>query len=127
SLDGDCFGLISVGLSCFNLSRHRSATAHLGALLAQHCFARQLDTITLEGEYLYEHLIAFLQFVANVFHAMLGDLADVQQTIGSREDLYEGSEFSQTHDLAEVCLANFGNSGDVADHLKSLTEGGFIG
>src|SRR5450432_255117 len=49
---------------------------------------------------------------------MLGDLADVQQTVGAREKFDEGAELGQADHFAEVGLAYFGDGGDVADHLQ---------
>ena len=61
------------------------AAAHLGALLLQDGLARQLNAIAVDGQYLHQHLIAFLQLVANIVDAMLGDFADVQAGRRCRE------------------------------------------
>ena len=37
-------------------------------------------------------LVAFLQFVADIADAVLGDFADVQQPVGTREDFDKGAE-----------------------------------
>jgi len=66
--------------------------SHLGALLAQDCLARELDAIAFDGQNLHQDLIAFVQLVAHVLDAVLGNLADVQQAIGSREDFDECSK-----------------------------------
>src|SRR5579863_2625018 len=65
----------------FRRSGHRRgfAAAHFCALLFQNCLARKPDAIALNREHLHQHLIAFLQFVAHIGDAMLGDFADVQQ------------------------------------------------
>jgi hypothetical protein len=58
------------------LSSARRRT-HFGALLPQDGLARQLDAIAFDRQYLYQNLIALVQFVTNVFDAVFGDLADV--------------------------------------------------
>src|SRR5882724_11378891 len=45
-------------------------------------FARQANLVALDGEDLYQDLVAELQLVADVADAMFGDLADVQEAIG---------------------------------------------
>jgi hypothetical protein len=57
--------------------RRRSAT-HLGALLFQNRLARQLDTVAFYSQNLHQDLVAFFQFVANIFDSVFGDFADVQ-------------------------------------------------
>jgi hypothetical protein len=37
-------------------------------------------------------LIAFLQFIPNIFDAMLGNFADVEQTVGAGQDFDEGAK-----------------------------------
>jgi hypothetical protein len=37
-------------------------------------------------------LIAFFQFIANIFYTMLGNFADVEQTVGAGEDFDECAE-----------------------------------
>ena len=96
--------------------------AELGALLAQHSLAGELDAVALDGEHLDEDLIALAEFVLDFLDAMLGDLGDVQQAVGAGEDLDEGAELSETHDLAEVGLADLGHGGEIADHLDGLGE-----
>src|SRR5690242_13691514 len=59
------------------------------ALLAQHRLAAQLDLIAFERQHLYQDLVALLQLVPDVFDPVLGNLADVQQAVGAREDLHE--------------------------------------
>jgi hypothetical protein len=52
--------------------------SELFALLFQQSFARKLDAIAFDSQNLDQYLIAFAQFVLHVFHAMLGNLTDVQ-------------------------------------------------
>src|ERR1017187_6206768 len=52
------------------------------ALLAQNSLAAELDLVAFERQNLDQNLVAFLQLVAHFAHAVLGDLADVQQAVG---------------------------------------------
>src|ERR1022692_2214362 len=97
------------------------------ALLAQNSLAAELDLVAFERQNLDQNLVAFLQLVAHFAHAVLGDLADVQQAVGAGEDLDESAEIHQPHDLAQVGLAHFGHRGDVADDLERLVGCGFVG
>ena len=45
------------------------------------------------------------------------DLGDVEEAVGAGEDFDEGAELGDADDLAEVGLADFGDGGDVGDHL----------
>ena len=63
--------------------------AHLRTLLFQNRLARQPNPVALYRQHLYQDLIAFLQFIANVTDAVFSHFADVQQAIGSGEDLDE--------------------------------------
>src|SRR5947209_5829858 len=59
------------------------ATAHLGALLFQNGLAREANAIAFNGQHFDQHLIAFFQYIAYVCNAVLGNFADVQQTISA--------------------------------------------
>src|ERR1700744_5386393 len=87
--------------------------AEFGALLAQHSLAGELDAVAFDGEYLDEDLIALAELVLDLFHAVLRDLGDVQEAVGAGEDFDEGAELGETHDLAEVGLADLGHSGKI--------------
>src|SRR5262249_13520694 len=80
------FALVEFG-AAFDRDAFTSTTAtilggHLGALLAEQCLPRQLDAIAFDGEDLHKDLVAFVELVGDIVHAVFGDLADVQQTIG---------------------------------------------
>src|SRR2546422_8006838 len=79
--------------------------------------AGEANLIALDRKHLHQHLIAQLEFVADVADALLSNLADVKQPIRAGKDLDKGAEFGQAHDLAEVSLADLGGGGDLADHL----------
>src|SRR5580704_15419390 len=91
----------------------------LFALLAQDGFAREANLVSFDGQHLDEDLVAQLQRVAHVAQALLGDFADVQESVGAGENFHEGAEFREAHDLAEVGLADFGGGCNVTDHLES--------
>ena len=69
--------------------------SELLALLFQQRLARKLDAIALDAQNLDQYLIAFAQFVLHVFHAMLGNLTDVQQSVGAGKDLDKCTELGQ--------------------------------
>ena len=80
---------------CSTLGSSAVAAAHLGALLLKDCFARKTDTVALDRQHLHQHLVAFFQFVTDVFNAMLRDFADVQQAVGAGDDFDECAEIGQ--------------------------------
>jgi hypothetical protein len=94
---------------------------HFGALLFQDGFARQLNAIAFDGQHFHQHLVAFLQLVAHIVDAVLGNFADVQQAIGAGNDFDEGAEVRQSRNLAQVGLAYFGGRGDVASTMPRMT------
>src|SRR5215469_3239309 len=96
------------------------APTHLGALFLQNRFTRQTDAIAFHGQYLHQHLVAFLQLVADIFNPMLGNFADVQQTVGSRQNLDKRPEVRQPRHSTEVGLPYLSGCGNVADHLQRL-------
>ena len=51
----------------------------------------------------------------------------MQQAVGSGEELDEGAEIHQPHDLAQVRLAYLGYGCDFADDLHGLAGGSFVG
>src|SRR5215472_127091 len=106
--------------------RSRSSATHLGSLLFQDSFAGEANAIALDREHLHQHLIAFFQFVADVFDAMFGDFADVQQAFGAGNDFDECPEVRQTRDFAEVSFADFGGCGEVANDLQRLVGRSFV-
>src|SRR6516162_5472587 len=64
--------------------------------------AREADLVALDGEHLDQYLVAQLEFVTHVADTVLGDFADVQQSVGTREELHECAELSQANHFAEV-------------------------
>ena len=97
--------------------------SHLGPLFLQNRFARQADAIAFDRQHLDQHLIAFLQFVADILDAVLGNFGDVQQAVGAGENLHESAEVGQTRDLSEISLAHLGRRRNLADHLQRPGSG----
>src|SRR5215831_13659499 len=82
--------------------------ARLTALLSQDRLAAQTDPIAVHFDDLDEDLLALLDLVGHLLHAMLGNLRDVQQPFDSGQDLHERAERDDADDLAEIGLADFG-------------------
>ena len=53
---------------------------------------------------------------------MLGDLGDVQQAIGTREELDKCAKLRQPNHLTQINLSNLWDSGDVADQFQRLLQ-----
>jgi hypothetical protein len=98
----------------------RRSPAHLGALLFQNRLARQLDAVAFDGQNFHQHLVAFFQFIANIFDSVFGDFADVQQSVQSRQNLDERAEIRQAADLAEISLPHFGRGRESRIICKAL-------
>jgi hypothetical protein len=96
--------------------------AQLDARFFQHRFAGQLNAIAFDAQHLDQNLVAIVQLVRNFVNAMLGNFADVQQTVCSREDFDERAEFRQANYLAKVCLANLRHCGQVADGFNCAPQ-----
>jgi hypothetical protein len=58
--------------------RRGQFAAHLRTLLLQNRLAREPDAIAFHRQDLDQNLIAFVEFVAHVANAMLGDFADME-------------------------------------------------
>src|SRR5947199_10815866 len=101
-------------------NRRRRTATHFRALLLEDGLSRKPATIDLDREYLYQHLVAFVEFIANGLDAMLSHFADVQQAVGAGNDLDECAEVRQPSDFTEIRLADFGGRCDVPDHLQRL-------
>src|SRR6266849_8206313 len=99
----------------------------LFAGFADERFAGEADLVALDGENFHEDLVAELQLIANVADTMLGDFADVQKAVGAGEKFDEGPELREANDFAEIGLADFGASGDIANHLQGRVAAGSTG
>ena len=95
-------------------------------LFAEHRPAAELDFVAFQSQNFDQDLVAFLQLIADVAYAVLGDLADVQQPIGSREDLDERAEIHQPDHRPQVRLPHLGRSRQVRNNLERLLGRRFI-
>ncbi len=81
----------------------------LPAFVAQDGFSRKLDLVP-SPDALHQDLLAFFQFVAHIFHAAVGNLGNVQQTISSGKDLNKSTEIDNARNCSQISLANLGLS-----------------
>ncbi|MNB88788.1 hypothetical protein D3C75_358080 [compost metagenome] len=82
--------------------------------------------MTVHFQYLHLHNVTDLQEVGHVLHAGIGDLGDVYQTVFTRQDVDEGAEIGQTHNLAFIDAVHFDLGGDGLDATDGF-HGGFVG
>src|SRR5271165_1168208 len=118
--------LVSTLKSNCSGSVRRSFAAHLRTLLLQDGFARQLNAVAFDRQHLHQHLVALLEFIANIVDPMLGDFTDMKESVSARENLHERSEIGQPCHLSEIRLAYLGGRCDVANHLQRLGGGHLI-
>ena len=71
-----CGRAAALRLQLFGLARTRGF--RFAILVAQDRFTRKLDLVALAADALHQDLLSFLEFVAHVLHAPIGDLGDVQ-------------------------------------------------
>src|SRR5690606_18183338 len=64
----------------------------------------------------YVHDLTFFQVVGDVFHALIADLGDVQQTIFTRQYGNEGTEINDLADFTGVGHAHFDIRSDGFNH-----------
>src|SRR5262249_56690314 len=60
---------------------------HFGALLFQDGLARQFDAIAFDAQDLHQYLVALFQLIRDFADTVFRDLTDVQQSVGSWDDL----------------------------------------
>src|SRR5439155_26335647 len=58
---------------------------------------------------------------------MLGDFANMQETVGAGKKLDESAKFREANDFAEMGFADFGAGGDIANHLQGRVAAGSTG
>src|SRR5437016_2617752 len=58
---------------------------------------------------------------------MLGDFANMQETVGAGKKLDESAKFREANDFAEIGFADFGAGGDIANHLQGRVAAGSTG
>src|SRR5580700_10250435 len=103
-----------------------ASTTHFRALFFQNRLARQSDAVPFDRQYLHQHLVAFLQLVANIANAMLRHFADVQQPIGPGNNLDERAEIRQPRHLPQISLPDFRSRRQVANDLQRFRCRGLI-
>src|SRR5260370_237278 len=86
----------------------RRNSAHFSALLFQNCLPRKLDPVAFDGQDFHQHLVAFFQFIANIFDSVFGNFADVQQSVQAGQNFNERAEIRQAADLPEISLPYLG-------------------
>src|SRR5690606_33498923 len=73
-----------------------------------------------DGDDLHQHLVALIEDVGDLLDALVGDLADVDQPVGAREELHEGAEVGDLADGAGVDAADLRLAGEGLDHGDGL-------
>src|SRR5437879_13523418 len=58
---------------------------------------------------------------------MLGDFANMQETVGAVKKLDDSAKFREANDFAEIGFADFGAGGDIANHLQGRVAAGSTG
>src|SRR5262249_28187507 len=103
-----------------------NAVLTLGALLAvffKQRAARGVDAAPGLDARDHDHdLVAELHHVLNRAHAVVRELGDVHHRILAGQDLDEGAEGQDAHDLAGVDLAALDLLGEALDHLDRLAR-----
>src|SRR5690606_5682354 len=101
---------------------------HAGGTLGQRLHG-QLDAALLVGlQHLHAHHLAFLEVVVHVLHALVGDLADVQQTVLAGQQVDQGAEVQDLGDRAFIDLAHFHFRSNLLDAALGLVGlGGVVG
>src|SRR5262245_3238926 len=79
--------------------------------------AAEANLVAFDADALDQNLLALFQFVAHVADAVVGDLRNVEQSLGAGEDLDEGAEIKDACDGAEIRLADLDFGRQVADDL----------
>ena len=72
------------------------------------------------------HLLTFFKVISNCVHALIGDLADVQQTIFTWHDLDDSAEIQQLQNGTFVDLADFNFSCQFLNATLGFLAGGGV-
>src|SRR5690606_17928785 len=67
-------------------------------------------------DHLDHDLFAFLQLVAHVLHAVVGNLGDVQQAVDAGHDLDERAEIGDAFDASEIVGVELRRGRQFLDH-----------
>ena len=68
--------------------------------VAQHGAAREFDFVAFFADTLDHYLLTFLEFVAHVADAAVGNLGNVQQAVETREDFDKRAEINDARNRA---------------------------
>src|ERR1700751_1829029 len=102
--------------------RGRGRLRQLRALFLDERLTAQLDAVPLDSKNLDHHLITFAKFVLHFLNPVLCDLRDVEQAVGAWKEFDKCAKFGEPHHLAQIGLADLGNSGDVVDDGQRLFQ-----
>src|SRR5260370_6497388 len=95
-----------IGRSCSGPTAGSALLLFAG--FANERFAGEADLVALDGERLYEDLVAQFQLLANVADAVLGDFAALQEAVGAGGKFDGGAKVRAAHGLAKIRFADFG-------------------
>src|SRR5688500_9763756 len=110
-------------VDCMRLLLHFLRTPSLERVLAgEPDLPRAIDL-----EDLYVDDVAFLEDVRDLTNTLVGQLRDVHEPVGAREDLDEGTEVDDLADGAAVDASHLGLGRDRADAIEGLLQRGPIG
>ena len=119
---GSVAATIVAGLVVSRLTLGVLGTAGKQRLAAQANLAGRIDI-----DHLDEHLVALVHFAPDIFHAVVGDLRDVQQAVDAGQDLDERAEVGDPLHLPEVGLVQLGSGRQLLDDGDRLLRRLFIG
>ena len=94
-------------------------------LFADGSAARKLDLagMRVNGEYLDDDLLTFLEDVGDIVDVTIGQLGDVAKTFGAFEDFDECTEIHDLGNGSQIDFAGFGFANDAVDHFEGLVDG----
>src|SRR5438067_12446069 len=90
-------------------------------------FHAELDlAAVVEAQNLHLHLVADLDDIAGLGDALRADLADVDEPVARTQEIHEGAEIHDLHDLAGVDHTDLGLRDDAADPVYGRLRGGGV-
>src|SRR4029453_9822066 len=75
----------------------------------------------------YEHLFALSELVSHILDAVVGNLRDVQESVGSGHDLDEGAKIGDALNFAQVGLIQLRRGGQLLDDRDRLLGRSAVG
>src|SRR3990167_2663152 len=104
------------------LSGYRTVAATMGCTVKQSLHGQLDAALFIRLQHLDLDDLALGQVIGDLLHALMGDLADVQQAVLAGQQVDEGAEVQNLRDRAFVHLADFHFGRDLLDAAL-----GFIG